>query len=636
MAKTTETTHADVPAGQDARSAKTFELIPPEQRKLDLRRTDGRAEVTYTLENKKFHPVRGRLEIEPSGATQAEWLTVPGTRNRDFRSREAQDFRVRIAIPPDTPANTFEFTAVGINEANPEEDFTERERSSITIDWEPAPVVKRISKWKLALMILAPLLVLGVGVVLLYRYLNAPLKPLDILDRANRYAQEGDWENYWECWTKQGQHKLVYWLAYEMRKAAEENPRWQGQLQAWLPSFGLTLEDLKEFKQPPRDVRAYQATDLTRAMRRRIEQHGRSSKQFFTTAASWNEYSEESWLEYKENGGTEFSTFEEFQASVLEQFQFSPLCREDLKESMAKQMELYLAVSYADMHEIDKAEFPKRCYLRSDLEDEAVSEVRDDARKTFQKYEDKEEALSVAFQNVNGVWLLNDFYGAGAASPAAKFIGDWIALNGDKIDEVDIRPHKAPDFVTVDLRQDEEGHKLQSTLIGELSAFDSDEPKILNEILLTDTHNLGKRTYAIRSTFLPDLLVLTQLAETVTNLAETRTEIYVWREDAGLRNFFVNGEGDKALKLGVAVECLDNHPHTYEAHTVEATSGNSIDPSDNADREVRRVLVPDDRANADNNEETLLRVLPRGARLPEGLVVLEVGSTVASEDDEKD
>lgn len=376
MATNSESIGSAIPDGVDSAREPTFQLISPRGSDvvLDLCETDGRASVPFQLRNLKSHTARGTLQlqdIEPPAA--AAWFSVVGTPTRDIRRNQTEDFEVRIEIPPDTavPAgkdtSTFRFSVIGYNEANKEGDHTgeEAQRPTVRIDWKPVPPIRRMSRGKLAAIVLGVLAVLGllIGAVLWSVWHSTPQKTIDIV---NDSAANGDWDTYWDYWTIQGQHKLLYWLCQEVHRDAANNPRWRDEVKAWLGSFGLTLKDLEEFDKSPNHLRAFSATDKTRLLRRKIQEHGRSAKSLFVTAARWNQYTEDDWAEYqkrRDQGVSRLRIFElktdktpysdvekqDYFDSVLQKFQFQLLCQNPIHEEIGKDVRSFRAVRLIDV-----------------------------------------------------------------------------------------------------------------------------------------------------------------------------------------------------------------------------------------------------------------------------------------------
>jgi len=120
---------------------RTFTVsVPPGSRTLRAG-ADGRAQVAYTVANKKPTPARARVRVAARDSSRDEWFQVEGDAERDFRAEEAQVFTVRVAIPRDVPAGTYGFRLDAVSVADPQEDFTEGD--SIAVEWTPPPVTPR-------------------------------------------------------------------------------------------------------------------------------------------------------------------------------------------------------------------------------------------------------------------------------------------------------------------------------------------------------------------------------------------------------------------------------------------------------------------------------------------------------------
>lgn len=434
----TNSTSSPELASERSAAPRTFRLARPQQTRLDLRQSDGRAELVVQIENLAFHPARGCLGIQPFVPDQASWYTVVGERRRDFVGRETIDFRVSIAIPEDVPPQTVGFHLFAIDEADPEHPATRLDEIAIEIAWEPIPIVERMSKWKLALAALLILLVAGGLVGSIYRLLFY-VEPTSLarLDEANRAALQGDWGRYWECWSPQGQNKLVYWMAHELRETANYDVRWARDVQLWLPSLGLTLDDLTPFVDPPQAVSAADATELTRDLRRKIELRGRSGKDFFTSVAAWNQYDENDWRQYqqsKKDGKSvadygEFASFEQMKDSRTAQFQFWPLAKHEVRKSLADNLFLCFAVTYADKTPTkDQAAGNMTVYVPINT-DERTLPSRNELPEKPEMEQELKKGIQLTLRTSEGLWFIEDFAALGVKETTEPLADAWVALN---------------------------------------------------------------------------------------------------------------------------------------------------------------------------------------------------------------
>jgi WD40 repeat protein len=125
----------------------------------------GRAEVTYTVTNNTKHLARARAQIVPKDGAKDEWFDTDGSPERDLRAGESQQFKVLVAIPPDTPARTFGFRIDACNVANPQEDFCEGE--TIGVQWQPAaaPAKTPLPNWVIPTVLAAAVLLVVVATI---------------------------------------------------------------------------------------------------------------------------------------------------------------------------------------------------------------------------------------------------------------------------------------------------------------------------------------------------------------------------------------------------------------------------------------------------------------------------------------
>lgn len=247
--------------------------VPAEQQAIHLD-VSGEADIVYTVTNTSSKSLPGRAEIQPELGAETAWFRVAEPRHRPFRGEEAQQFKIEVNIPADTPAGTYGFRLVAVNEDNPDEDFAEGE--SITLHWDPG-LVKRIDRTVIALLTLVGIVGLLAISGVIYLVANREIRPPETLRAANRAAEAGQWEDYWDCWTEEGQDELLVRTAGMMQTAktnAEQKGEQNQDLDAWIRTYGVPPEDLAE---------------TARLLKQRFQAVGRTEKDFFVGAAQWLE-----------------------------------------------------------------------------------------------------------------------------------------------------------------------------------------------------------------------------------------------------------------------------------------------------------------------------------------------------------
>ncbi len=124
----------------------------------------GRAEVSFTASNTGPKPIAGQAKLVPIGSTKESWLSLEGEHERKFAKGEAQQFTVKIAAPPGTPAGKYSFRLNIISVENPDEEFTEGPSVSFEVrEMVPAAVAPRKFPWWIVAV--AAVLVLGAGLI---------------------------------------------------------------------------------------------------------------------------------------------------------------------------------------------------------------------------------------------------------------------------------------------------------------------------------------------------------------------------------------------------------------------------------------------------------------------------------------
>jgi PASTA domain len=126
--------------------------------------SQGRAEVSFTASNTGPKSIAGRARLVPIGSTKESWLSLEGEHERKFAKGEAQQFTVKIAAPPGTPAGKCSFRLNIISVENPDDEFTEGPSVSFEVKElaSAAPPVGRFPWWIVAI---AAVLVVGAGII---------------------------------------------------------------------------------------------------------------------------------------------------------------------------------------------------------------------------------------------------------------------------------------------------------------------------------------------------------------------------------------------------------------------------------------------------------------------------------------
>lgn len=137
---------------------------------LDAR---GQGEIAFTVSNTSGRHLRGRAKVVAKDPAQKGWLTVAGEPEQDFAAGGSGQVRVRVAVPPGSPAGTFAFRLDTLSVQNPDEDYTQGPWVTFKAAGQEKP--KAFPWWLVAV---AALLVLGgVGLWLILRSKSAPTTP---------------------------------------------------------------------------------------------------------------------------------------------------------------------------------------------------------------------------------------------------------------------------------------------------------------------------------------------------------------------------------------------------------------------------------------------------------------------------
>lgn len=251
--------------------------------------TEGAASVTATVFNATDSPMTGFVDVLPEFGASAEWFRIAQPRHREFRASEAQQFDVSVSIPRGTPASTFGFRLVAVNEANPDADYSESDR--VALHWNP-PLVKRVNVAVVALLsVIAVIGMLAISGVV-YLVANREIGAEETLRTANAAAAAGEWEEYWHCWTQEGKDELLVRVAGMLEETLNDvdanDVEKLDHLRSWIRTYGVAPKDLHGVSG---HAMSADASVVQRAskLKRNFHDVGKSEAEFFAAAASWLE-----------------------------------------------------------------------------------------------------------------------------------------------------------------------------------------------------------------------------------------------------------------------------------------------------------------------------------------------------------
>jgi hypothetical protein len=102
------------------------------------------AETTFTVANNSGRAVRGRAKLGPDDLAQKKWLQLAGDVERDFAIAGAQQYVVKVNVPPDAPAGNYSLRLDMVGIENPDADYTEGPTVAFQV---PQGEVKRKFPW---------------------------------------------------------------------------------------------------------------------------------------------------------------------------------------------------------------------------------------------------------------------------------------------------------------------------------------------------------------------------------------------------------------------------------------------------------------------------------------------------------
>jgi WD40 repeat protein len=259
-------------------------LMEPCEITLDA---SGSARIVFVAHNRSEQTVTGFAEIVPERGASEDWFRIRQGRRRRFRGKEVQHFQVDIVVPPDTPNGEYGFRLIAAHEENPESDFAVGD--SVLLRWNPTHS-RRFDR--LVSLALAALALVGLVVIASVGYLmaNRITSEREMVRTANQAADSGEWDDYWDCWTAEGQDDLLVQTTSALRALAANsaNSADSPELAAWMLSYGVRPEDVPSME-GQRVAGDKAVKETARAFRERLRELGRSERSFFVGAARWLE-----------------------------------------------------------------------------------------------------------------------------------------------------------------------------------------------------------------------------------------------------------------------------------------------------------------------------------------------------------
>ncbi|MGE5721639.1 MAG: PASTA domain-containing protein [Sphingomonadales bacterium] len=123
--------------------------------------------AVYNVTNRSGQTAAGRLSIQTTGQSKAEWFSIDGERERNFAPGETQTAAVTISVPPDVAAGDYAFRVRVVAVNDPDNDHAEGPITSAKVPPPSTAPKKALWPWIVAAIVL--LLVLGVGGYFLFK-----------------------------------------------------------------------------------------------------------------------------------------------------------------------------------------------------------------------------------------------------------------------------------------------------------------------------------------------------------------------------------------------------------------------------------------------------------------------------------
>lgn len=423
--------------------------------------------IEFNLHNTRQFPVRAQLKVVGKGSAerlvQDGILKLKGSATRELEIGGVERVTVLIDVPPDTPPDRFEYGLVAFNEANPEDDYAHSQIARV--DWEPPPVVQRLSRRSVVGSAVGAAMLTALIVTIAWALWPAN-SPQETILRVNNHARAGRWGEYWDEWSASGREVLLLSTIERCSQQIKLTPGRRSSLQAWLPLFGLTADDLFEsLDDVPRgdEVADEAAENDDRSNRPSLRSRGldkvadltsrmvteatRSPRGFFVAAATWLE-GDDTWAKRRliESGRRNDPNAEHIaterlllQQEARQAFVFLPLCRAFEDERFGSRFLGFNTVRASDRARIDLDLVSDREETLLDLSELRPFETGDDLesapenlpgertnndRAALRRY--RHASRQITLMEKEGSWRLHDEVAERShATKAAPFLGVW-------------------------------------------------------------------------------------------------------------------------------------------------------------------------------------------------------------------
>ncbi len=121
--------------------------------------------AVFNVTNKAGETRAGRLSVQVTGETKADWFAIDGERERDFSAGETQTASIKINVPPDVAAGDYAFRLRVVAVNDPDNDHADGPVSTAQVE---GPIKKGgVPVWVWILIGLVVLAAVGAGLYFL-------------------------------------------------------------------------------------------------------------------------------------------------------------------------------------------------------------------------------------------------------------------------------------------------------------------------------------------------------------------------------------------------------------------------------------------------------------------------------------
>lgn len=143
--------------------------------------------VQFAVNNSADEIIDGKLSVQPDGQAKAEWFSIDGAAQRDFKNSASETVKVNISVPADVAQGEYSFRLLAAAVTDPDNDFAISQSTAFTVPEAEKVGGKKKSLWWLWLLI--GLVVLAIIGGLVWFLTNRPANVPNLIDLSEEKAK---------------------------------------------------------------------------------------------------------------------------------------------------------------------------------------------------------------------------------------------------------------------------------------------------------------------------------------------------------------------------------------------------------------------------------------------------------------